>query len=176
MKLASTLPPGCIIYMDRYFTSIELLDYLHSERSCQPTGTIQLSRIPRESRLQPDNEMRKTCRGAVDQSVRGYEQISIVKWYDNKPVVLASSSEGKMPVGQCKRWSKRDRQYININRPQIVARYKENMGGVDLFDRIIAAYRQSAKTIKWTIRSILHFFLNFACAASWVENEEHRGN
>lgn len=42
------------------------------------------------------------------------------------------------------------------------------MGGIDLLDRIIAKYRQNAKTRKWTVRLIFRF-VDFACAASWVE-------
>lgn len=41
MYLAESLPQGCIIYTDRYFTSVELLDCLHADIYCQGTGTIQ---------------------------------------------------------------------------------------------------------------------------------------
>ncbi|XP_068082624.1 piggyBac transposable element-derived protein 3-like [Anabrus simplex] len=59
IRLAKSLPEGCIIYMDRFFTSVELLDCLHSDAHCQGTGTIQKSRIPPESRLQTDSEMQR---------------------------------------------------------------------------------------------------------------------
>ncbi|KAI5725809.1 hypothetical protein M8J77_020442 [Diaphorina citri] len=40
-------------------------------------------------------------RGTVDQSVRGDGQICIVKWFDNKPVLLVSSKEGMNPLDEC---------------------------------------------------------------------------
>lgn len=168
MRLAQSLPAGSIIYMDRYFTSIQLLDSLHADQGCQGTGTIQMGRIPSDCKLLPDAELKKQGRGAADQSVRGDGQIAIVKWYDNKPVILASSVEGKLPMGQCRRWSKKDKEYVPVSRPLIVESYNENMGGVDMLDRIIATYRQNAKTRKWTVRLILHLF-DFACAAAWIE-------
>ncbi|XP_049772913.1 piggyBac transposable element-derived protein 3-like [Schistocerca cancellata] len=168
MRLATTLPEGSIIYMDRYFTSVELLDCPHSDRGCQATGTIQSCKVPSLSDLQTDTEMKKAGRGAADQSVRGDGQIAVIKWYDNKSVIVASSAEGKLPLGRCRRWSKQDKQYVNISRPLAIEKYNENMGGVDMLDRIIAVYRQSARSRKWTVRMILHLF-DFACAAAWIE-------
>ena len=138
MHLAKLLPEGCTIYMDRYFTSMQLLDCLHSDAGCQGTGTIQKSRIPGESILQADAEMKRRGRGAVEQSVQGDGQISFVKWYDNKPVILASSVVGELAMRQCLRWSKQRKGYINVSMPEIVKKYNEKMGGVDMLDRVIA--------------------------------------
>ena len=46
------------------------------------------------------------------------------------------------------------------------------MGGVDLLDRVIGKYPMRARTDKWTIRTIYHFF-EFSIAASWLEYQEH---
>jgi hypothetical protein len=62
MKLTETLPSGITTYMDRYFTSIGLLDALHSEAECQGTGTIQKNRIPPNTKLKDDFEMKKLPR------------------------------------------------------------------------------------------------------------------
>ena len=35
LKLSENLSPGCTLYMDRYFTSIPLLDMLHYKGDCQ---------------------------------------------------------------------------------------------------------------------------------------------
>lgn len=173
LRLAENLPPGCNLYMDRYFTSIHLLDILHYKANCQGTGTLRKNNIPYNINFKTDSEMKRQGRGSVDEKVRSDGQVCVVKWYDNKPVVLASSAQGKHPEDTCKRWSKKDKEYIFINRPSIVKNYNSYMGGVDLLDRIISYYRICARTKKWTIRVIMHF-IDFAIAASWIEYRRHK--
>ena len=168
IRLASSLPPGSKVYMDRYFTSIHLLDLLHSEREIQGTGTLRKNRIP-ANKLKTDYQLRKEGRGSHDMIVRDDQQVAVVKWFDNKPVVLASSVDGPTPITPCRRWCKKTKQYIMVNRPHLIQAYNENMGGVDFLDRVIAMYRISARTKKWTVRLLFHLF-DFALAASWIEH------
>lgn len=56
-----------------------------------------------------------------------------------------------------------------VNRPHIVQAYNEHMGGVDFLDRVIAMYRISARTKKWTVRLLFHM-IDFALAAAWIEH------
>ncbi|XP_046674855.1 piggyBac transposable element-derived protein 2-like [Homalodisca vitripennis] len=168
MKLLRTFPQGVSVYMDRYFTSEELLDLLHSEREATGTGTLQKQRIPPNSKLKEDKIMKREGRGSVDQSVRSDGQISVVKWFDNKPVLLISSKEGAEPIETCRRWCRKRRVFVEVNRPLVVLQYNSQMGGVDFLDRLISYYRISARTSKWTVRLIMHFF-DFAIAAGWIE-------
>ena len=112
MRLTKTLPKGTTIYMDRYFTSVPLLDALHVISECQAVGTIQKGRIPKECNLKSDNIMRREGRGSVDQAVRNDGQIAIIKWFNNRPVTLISSKQGKIPQDQCRRWSKKIRNIL----------------------------------------------------------------
>lgn len=168
MKLLSTFPPGVSVYMDRYFNSEHLLDLLHSEANATGTGTLTKSRIPKNSKLRSDNDMRKEGRGAVDQCVRSDGQISLIKWFDNKPVILMSSREGSHPLDKCTRWCRVQKRFIEVNRPLAVKVYNMNMGGVDFLDRMISYFRIAARTKKWTVRVIMHMF-DFAISASWIE-------
>ena len=45
LRLSQTLPEGCKLYFDRFFTSLSLLDAL-SDRNIKATGTIMKNRIP----------------------------------------------------------------------------------------------------------------------------------
>jgi hypothetical protein len=66
------------------------------------------------------------------------------------------------------RKQKKSKPNLAIKRPEVIRRYNENMGGVDLLDQLISYYRIFIKSKKWTLRIIFHF-LDLAVAASWLE-------
>lgn len=112
--------------------------------------------------------MKRDGRGAVDQILSKDKKIVLVKWYDNKPVHLASNFAGKDPMDIVSRYDKKDHKYVDVNRPNVVKRYNESMGGVDHLDQMIAYYRIFMKSRKWTLRVVMHF-MDLAIAASWME-------
>nr|CAH7729435.1 unnamed protein product [Callosobruchus chinensis]CAH7729437.1 unnamed protein product [Callosobruchus chinensis] len=114
LKLTDTLPIGVSVFTDRYFTSIPLIDTLLS-RQITLTGTIMANRLPKKAEFLTDSELKKSGRGSFDHLVREDDRISIIKWYDNKPVYLTSSYCGIEPEGVCRRWSKADGKYIEIS-------------------------------------------------------------
>ncbi|CAG4932290.1 unnamed protein product [Parnassius apollo] len=67
--------------------------------------------------------------------------VATVAWKDNKVVNLASSFVGEMPKAQVRRYDKKTKQYITIDRPNIVGEYNRHMGGVDLIDSIMGCYK-----------------------------------
>ncbi|CAH1978832.1 unnamed protein product, partial [Acanthoscelides obtectus] len=166
VRLGRTLFPGTHVYCDRYFTTIPLLEYLRQQKKyC--TGTIMKSRVPAAAHLTSDKMMAKIGRGSSEQIVRQDGEIVVVQWYDLKSVLLASTRLGIQPSDECKRWSKKDSKYIQVARPYIVAKYNDCMGGIDLIDRMISYYRIQARSKKWTVRVIFHFF-DLALANSWI--------
>ncbi|CAH1965230.1 unnamed protein product [Acanthoscelides obtectus] len=170
LKLADTLPKGVSVFTDRFFTSIPLVDCMLS-RSLTVTGTLMSNRVPKEAKFESDSILKKRGRGSSDQLVRQDEKMVLVKWFDSRPVQMASSKCGSEPLGECKRWSKSDNKYIQIPQPNVIKEYNAFMGGVDLLDRVIGKYCMRSRTKKWTIRFIYHFF-DFAAAASWLEYRE----
>ncbi|XP_054259872.1 piggyBac transposable element-derived protein 3-like [Macrosteles quadrilineatus] len=167
VRLSKNLPQGTSIFMDRYFTSIQLLDELHI-RGFQGTGTLINDRMPENREMYSDAEVRGGGRGYMCQIVRDDGQIAIVKWFDNKPVLLTSSIHGCEPKDVCRRWCKKEKRYVQVERPYIIKKYNECMGGVDLLDRMISYYRIAARTKKWTTRLISHL-IDFSLAAGWIE-------
>ena len=171
LKLTDSLPIGVSIFVDRYFTSERLIDTLLS-RKIHVTGTLMKMRIPKTNlQFFTDKDLKKSGRGSHDMLVTEDNKMAVVKWFDSKPIHLASSEFGTEPVGQCKRWSVQDKKYIEINRPSVVKNYNEKMGGVDLLDRVMAKYPMSSRTNKWTIRCI-YAFIDFSAAASWLKYKE----
>lgn len=92
-----------------------------------------------------------------------------VKWFDNKPVQLIFSCEGDQPVGICKRWSPKEKEkaYIDISRPAIVASYNKGMGGVDLADMLMELYKINHRSKKWYIR-IFYWCLGTSVTYAWL--------
>ncbi|KYB24743.1 hypothetical protein TcasGA2_TC031786 [Tribolium castaneum] len=166
-------------YLSMYFTDEDFqknCDYIlplylylniYTNKKMYGTGTIMKSRIPSAVHLTSDKMMSKMGCGASEQLLREDEKIIIVKWYDMKPVLLASTGQGSQPYDECKRWSKKEAKYIQVPRPNIVSKYNECMGGIDLIDRMRSYYRIQARCKKWTVRVILHFF-DLAMANSWI--------
>lgn len=169
LKLADNIPRGHILYFDRYFTSLPLLEEL-MERDLTAVGTIQANRIPKNifKKLSTDKDLVKKGRGSFDELVRHDEKVCIVKWMDNKSVLMASTAAGSNPVDTVKRWSKKDKKYVIVPRPFLVNAYNKSMGGVDTCDRLISYYRTSMRTVKWPVRVFWHF-IDMAITNSWRE-------
>jgi hypothetical protein len=88
-----------LLFCDRWYTSLPLLKML-KERQIFATGTIMQNRL-RKCPVKADKEMRD--RGAIDFLVDIKSDIRIVKWMDNRSVLLASTYFNQEPVGNCLR-------------------------------------------------------------------------
>lgn len=154
------------LFFDNYFTSYNLLEVLASKKICA-AGTVRTNRFANPP-LSKDAEVKKKERGYAEEVCSNDGKIVMVKWNDNRPVVLASNFVGIGETDEVKRWDRVGKKYINVKRPQIVKAYNESMGGVDKMDFLISLYRIFVKSRKWTLRMIFHA-VDIAVVNSWLE-------
>jgi len=94
--------------------------------------------------------------------------ISLLKWFNNKPINMGSNFITLGIPENVKRWDKKNKQHVEIERPEIIKLYNKSMGGVDKHDQLVSYYRIHMKSKKWTFRMIFHAF-DMAVANCWLE-------
>lgn len=93
--------------------------------------------------------------------------IMFTRWMDNSVVTIASTCYGIEPVGQVKRYSKKEKKFMNCPRPNVVAKYNNFMGGTDLMDENISRHRISIRSKKWWW-SIFTWMLDVSIVNAWT--------
>lgn len=166
LRLITTIPKGSFVFFDRYFTTIPLLEKMVSEK-IEGTGTLISNRFKGYT-FPKDSQMK---RGEYQEIVNGKKDICVVKWKDTKAVLMASTCLGAQPVRNVQRWDKSAKKHIDVPCPNTVRTYNENMGGVDVCDQMMEAYRSWHKTRKWPVKVFMHLF-DLAIVNSWYEYRE----
>lgn len=169
LRLLQHIPrdAGYKIYVDNWFTSLNLQSVLWKQGiGC--LGTVRANRL-RGCTMPTDSEMKKEERGfaAVQTGVHDGVHMNVVKWMDNRGVLLLSTYAGVNPTSEVKRWDKKTRSEVCISCPSIVNLYNQFMGGVDLLDSLIALYRCPIRSKKPYLRLLFHFF-DMAIVQSWL--------
>lgn len=88
------------LYFDNYFISFHLFQCL-TQKSILAVGTITVNHFFRP-KLLSDKDLKKQGRGSFDVTVSD-DGVMITKWFDNKPVLLASNFVGIGNIGSCRR-------------------------------------------------------------------------
>lgn len=157
-----------IVYFDNYFSSLELIHLLRSEHGIFSLGTIRANRLRGcQEKLPSDKDLLKKGRGSSKQVVCNKNKLSVVKWHDNKSVILASSYVDSFPMEIIRRFSKETKSKIDIPCPQIVKHYNSHMGGVDLCDMLISLYRTNYKTKRWYM-ALFSQVLDICVNNAWI--------
>ncbi|KAL3225903.1 hypothetical protein MRX96_025375 [Rhipicephalus microplus] len=170
MRLAETMPPweDCVLCFDRFFTSVPLMERL-LKQGMLGHGTVMTKRI--RTTLKSDKELLADGRGSSHKKVSADGKMVVVKWMDTRSVTLLSPCCGTEPVDTTKRYDKKQKKYVEVERPACVRFYNNHKGGVDLNDFLISLYRIRMKTEKWSVKVIFHFTY-LALVNSWLNYKE----
>jgi hypothetical protein len=109
----------------------------------------------------------KEPRGSVDYVHDRRDNILVLEWMDNNIVMMATNCDRITPMGNARRWSRQQNQFITITQPDIIKVYNATMGGVDPADQNIAAYRISMRTKKWWW-PFFAFSIDLAMQNAWL--------
>ncbi|KAF9419657.1 hypothetical protein HW555_003935 [Spodoptera exigua] len=165
---ASIKHKPAIVYFDNFFSSLELINLLRGEYGIFSLGTIRANRLRGcQEKLPSDKDLLKKGRGSSKQVVCNKNKLSVVKWHDNKSVILASSYVDSFPMETIRRYSKETKSKIDIPCPQIVKHYNSHMGGVDLCDMLISLYRTNYKTKRWYM-ALFSQVLDICVNNAWI--------
>lgn len=145
---------GHELYCDNYFSSYYMLQIL-KHKGIMATCTARVNRFASPP-LISDKDIKKKPRGFAEEITSTDGDVTMVKWLDNKPANLASNFIGIGEKDMVNRWSKAEKRFIEVERPEIVKKYNHAMGGVDLLDQLMSYYRTFIKSKKWTLRMIFH--------------------
>lgn len=140
---------GTKVYCDRFFTSTQAVNHM-LKSGVYLTGIVMKNRVPQAvKKLPEDKTLKQQGRGTSATVTRADGKLCVVKWFDNKSVLLSHTVHSVDPEDTCQRWSKKEKRYITVKHPSIMREYHTNMGGVDLSDRMINYYRWKVRTKKW---------------------------
>lgn len=166
ISLCKNVAPCSAVYFDNFFTSLELVSHLREKYGILSLGTIRANRL-RGCELKSDKDLSKSGRGSFQQVVDNCQKLVVVKWQDNKAVILTSSFVDSVPLSKVKRYSKDEKKKVDVTCPNIVTNYNMHMGGVDLSDMLVALYRTAFKTHKWYL-SIFSQIIDICINNSWL--------
>ena len=72
-------------------------------------------------------------------------QIILVRWCDNGVASIASNQHGLQPIKRVERYCAFEKKKINVQMPNLISKYNQNMGGVDCVDENIEHHQISVR-------------------------------
>lgn len=157
---------GFHVFTDRYYTSVELAKELYIKK-VHLTGTINRNRkgLPQDIRKKPKLRKGEVLSLRKDATVEDPSFINVLEWKDKRAVtMLTTAYDNKTET--VKRTVKGGREE-SVEKPVVICRYNDYMGGVDLADHFISSYAFTRKSLKWW-RKIFFWSLEVAIVNSFI--------
>ncbi|CAK9814101.1 PiggyBac transposable element-derived protein 3 [Anthophora plagiata] len=169
LRLSRIIPKQLFhkICFDNWFSTVRLVTELE-KLGIQSVATVRSNRL-KDCEFSSDKVMKTKGRGSYELLSTSIDRVTInaVKWYDNKAVHLMSTFCEIEPIDIVKRWDKKMKKVIDVQRPNVVKMYNQHMGGVDVVDSLIALYRIKIRSRKWYHRIMFHL-LDLTVVNAWL--------
>ena len=139
LGLLKSLPLGQFcVYMDNYFNSIPLMKHLKQEEiGCAgPVRANMLQYCPDPSKAIFKKEKKGCYKGYIDEE----SGVILAMWNDNGLVTVGSNFEAIEPLRTARRWSMKDKDYINLLRSALIGSCNKSMGETDQMDQATCTY------------------------------------
>lgn len=130
-------------------------------------GTIRSNRC-KKCPLMSEKDLKKKGSGSSDCLVSEGRKVAVTKWLENRAVTLASNFLGVKDEDTARRQSRTEKCFVEIKRPAVICAYNRSMGGIDKADFLVALYRTTIRSRKWTFRMIFHV-MNPTVVNAWLE-------
>lgn len=159
------LGEGRTIWMDNWYSSCRLYDYLH-DRKTMPCGTIRSNRgVPSEV---------KNAQLAVGEiSPFRSNPLLCIKYRDKKDVFMLTTQHDESMVPAPKRRGRPSATDCAM-KPMCIVDYNANMGAVDKQDQMLQPYSIARKTMKWYKKLTFHL-LHVALLNSYIMYKKSGG-
>ena len=138
---------GRILYVDNYYTSPSLF-YDLALAGTGATGTA------RRRKFMPPNVTDLKLKRKGEKKVMHSGDLVCSKILDRKPVMLLSTAHTMEEVAT----GKRDVRGVIIKRAEMIHRYNQNMGAVDVFDQMLSYSSFRRRSLKWWKKVFFHVF------------------
>ena len=154
------------VFFDNWFSTLPLIIRLHA-MGILATATFRANRIGGCPFIS-DKDLKSNGRGSFDFRIDLNSPVRMIKWFDNKAVILGSTFSSVKSSSNKQRWDAKKKEHCSVTYPDMVKDYNESMGGVDLNDMLISLYRVDIKTRKrWYLKIITHL-INLCNVNGWL--------
>lgn len=106
-----------------------------------------------------------------DISCRLKKNLYVLKWYDNRPVYLASNFYHDARL-QVLRRSKEGKK-IEVTCPVMISEYNKYMGAVDFSDRLVELYGRDRRSQKKPWHRLFFYFLDLCLVNAYIAYKLH---
>ena len=144
--MGTLLNKGYRLYVDNWYTSQVLLNYLH-ENNTAACGTAQKNQI-KLPKVFTDAPLAKG-----EHSFRRDDDLLAMRFNDKKEIYFLST----IPQANMVNTGRQDWEGNQVRKLQVVHDYNRYMGGVDRNDEMLSNYISVQKSMKWTQKVASHF-------------------
>ncbi|KAG5884022.1 hypothetical protein JTB14_014797 [Gonioctena quinquepunctata] len=159
-------PHNSIVYFDNYISSLDIFAYLKNSMNILRLGTLRADRIG-GCPIDRDKILQKQGRGTYGYKDDKEKSVIIIKWVDNKYVLLGGTAYGVELTSSVKRYCKTAKMKTYIVCPSVISYYNKHMGGVDKANTLMDLYKTTSKAKRWYY-SIFTYLLDISVVNAWL--------